>query len=189
MPARRTPHFIALAVALTGTAALAGCTEAGRPDSADREQTTSPPSSAPTWTGPSASDEPASADQAFVVAADRACEEAIRALAAPSASAPAAVQPLEEHLAQVEVALAELEDDLSALEPPASGVEDHAKLVDLVAEEAAAVRQARAAAHAGDAVERDRHLQAAEALEDDFAERARGLALAECGRLATSKVV
>lgn len=185
MPARRTPHLIALALA--GTLALAGCT--GSPDrpAAGRERT-SPPSSAPTWTGPAPSDEPASADQAFVVAANQACEQALRAVATPPPPAPTAAHPLEQHLARVEVALDALEDDLSALEPPASGVQDHAELVSIVAEEAAAVRQARDAANAGDALERDRHLETADALEDDFGERARALALAECGRLATTTV-
>lgn len=186
MPARRTPHFIALALA--GTIALTSCTGSPGPgDAADRDRS-SPPSSTTTWTGPAPSDEPASADQAFVVAADRACEQAIRALAATPAAAPNPLPPLEQHLSRVEVALGTLKDDLSALEPPASGVEDHAALVGIVAEEAAAVRQARVAASAGDTVERDRHLDEAAALEDDFGERARALALAECGRLATTNV-
>ena len=188
MPARRTPRFIALALA--GAVGLAGCTGSpgspDRGDTADRDRSI-PPSSAPTWTGPAPSDEPASADQAFVVAADRACEEALRTVAAPP-PAPAAAPPLEQHLARVEVALDALEDDLSALEPPASGVDDHAEMVSIVAEEAAAVRQARAAASAGDAGERDRLLEKAAALEDDFGARARELALVECGRLATTKV-
>lgn len=191
VPARRTPRFIA--AALAGTIALAGCTGSpgspDRGDTADRDRSI-PPSSAPTWTGPAPSDEPASADQAFVVAADRACEQAIRTLAAtPSpAPAPTPLPPLEQHLSRVEVALDALADDLSALEPPASGVEDHAALVSIVAEEAAAVRQARVAASAGDTAERDRHLEEAAALEDDFGARARELALVECGRLATTKV-
>ena len=187
MPARRTPHVVALALA--GTVALSGCTGRPEPNRVAEPAAPRPPTAPPTSMVTPPPGEPASADQAFVAAAEHACGEAIRALATPTpAPASAAADPLEQHLARVEVALDGLRRDLSGLEPPASGTEDHAQLVGIVAEEAAAVRQARAAAAAGDGPGRDQHLEAADALEDEFGERARELALAECGRLATTAV-